>query len=51
MIVESMCNFCSPQPLVDCYKTLRQREDVVFDVQISDTWTRHYQVALDNTHS
>jgi tRNA (adenine-N(1)-)-methyltransferase non-catalytic subunit len=32
------------EPLIDCYKTLKQKEDVVFDVEISETWTRYYQV-------
>jgi tRNA (adenine-N(1)-)-methyltransferase non-catalytic subunit len=38
------------EPLIDCYKTLKQKEDVVFDVEISETWTRYYQVLPERTH-
>lgn len=39
----AMC-VCS-KPLVECYKTLKGSEqELVFDVQISETWTRYYQV-------
>lgn len=39
------------EPLVECYKTLKSSsEDIVFDLQISETWTRHYQVLPERTH-
>ena len=36
----------SIQPLIECYKTLKSREDLVFDIEISETWTRYYQVMV-----
>lgn len=37
-------DWCAAQPLIECYKSLKTSEEVVFDVQISETWTRYYQV-------
>ncbi len=37
------------QPLVQCYKSLKE-QGVGFNLQLSETWLRHYQVLPQRTH-